>query len=297
MMIFSIGFTSGFYIPLFFISRILDESTIIGKIGNAFAILSVSTFLLGLLFKIQHYPGASVMLIIGALSIIFPTSILLLIAAFQNKNSMNSFLKQALLSAFGLIWIFFFGFVSFSGETIPQIMFIDEQLISTTNIIEENLTTIHRKLDKSDELNEYQSNKLKGITSKRKEICDFIKVIANDIVLKTGGRNLSEKTYGNWNVFGAKNTDIPSMKMIANGYGVELHTMLIQYDNLLKSFADRLRLKSSSQILRKVSSKKTWEIALFDHTPVFITLPLLTSIKNRVLINELETINYFQESN
>ena len=290
MLVVGIGFLSSLFIPVYFISRIIDSKSTVGKIGNGFAIFSLSIFFMGILFKIQHYPGAGIMLIVGGLSSIFPTAILLMIAGFEKESELKDYLKGIVITAFVSAWILILALSKFSGETVSQLLLIDEEFTSSVSAVEEESDRLISELRRSDVVDNTELSQLISLTQKRAEICTFIDEKMVIMIEEVGGFGSAESR-GNWEVPGVRDSDISPRFMIHGGVAIELKRLLEEYDMLanectIQKDTPPITLKKSTELLLPNHVHSNWEQSLFDNTPLFITLPVLTSIKSRVLITE-----------
>lgn len=300
MLIFSLGIFSTIFIPIYFISRVLDAKSVLDKIANVTAIFSLSCFFLGLLFKIQHYPGASMLLSLGVLLLILPTGILMLVSAIKNESTIGGYLKSIVLFGFVIAWIFFFGFVSFTGETVSQILFIDEELNSSFQLIENHPDVALEEIMSNELLTASDKELFVALNNKRKEITSFIDDRTEMLITKTGGKSYDAGiSRGNWNVLGLKDSDVTSYIMLGQGNALELKSMLAEYDqlafNCLNVCGNKFEIKNASNLLLRNPLNKPWEVSLFDHTPLFVTLPILTSVKVRLVVTELSLLKCFSE--
>lgn len=294
MLVFGISVFANIFIPIYFISRIKDEKSTVGKIGNGFAILSLSTFFLGVLFKIQHYPGASVLLIVGTFTTIFPTAILLLIAAFKNKTSMNDFLKGLVIAAFAIGWLLMMGISNFSTDLVAQVLFIDEELTTQVNQLETASKDILIGF-KNNNLTQAEIQNLEKLHHKRNEILNILDSYSNDLITHTGGINEFEDR-GHWGVLGVRNVDVSSVYLLGQRASL-LKSELIAFDALAQinqqtsiRNGKTIDIKSAVDLLLYSRSNKNWEQSLFENAPLFTTLPVLTAIKSRVLTTEIQLV-------
>lgn len=200
-----------FLIPFYFIVRIKDMPSFIGKFAYFSLIFSSCVSILGVLFKIMDWPGAADMCVIGIGSLIFPS--LFFYAIFQIKKSNNNF-KESYYGFFGIL-LFCLLVVSFAykntfglAETFDYSYRLVEtnnlklmSLLDTTNLRGKNIELKREILKTIDEIEE-----LKLIVKKEAKIekypNDEIRYRINDqnvgtrILVNDRGRQLFEKING-----------------------------------------------------------------------------------------------------
>ena len=112
------------------------------------------------------------------------------------------------------------------------------------------------------------------------------------MISKSGGRD-QYSDRGNWGVYGVRNTHVPAIQMLGSGNANKLKTLLLEYE-IISDKCLRIsvkhggvkKIKKASNLLLRNISKRNWESGLFDHSPLFITLPVLTAIKSRLTSTE-----------
>lgn len=294
MMILGLTLFAAFFIPLYFVGRVIEEKLTIAKIAHIVAIFTLSTLTIGLLFKIQHYPGASLMLILGSLGFTFISSPLYVIAGFKSKTSLNSFLYLLFAIVFVSSWLLTLGFFKFTHDVVSNVVFIDEELIKSTEIMRAENDQYYYSVD-SLELSHEDKNLLKHLTGIRLELSNIIKMYQKDMINYSGGyldMSPERDEFSHEAVAGLKNSDIPSMQMIMENKVELLFTKLQDFQTSYEQFNSRFELPKESVVELFPTSHKSrrWGVQYFDHSPVFIALPTLTAIETRAMRMEREVM-------
>ena len=296
MMIVGLTFFASFFIPLYFISRFAEEKNTIARVANILAILTLSPMAMGILFKIQHYPGASIMLLLGSLGFCFVCLPLFLIASFKSKKTILSFLNVILGLFMVSTWLILQGYYSPSFDLVRKVVFVDDELNYVTNSLE---LSVNKKLDKiiGNGVSTEDKQRLETLYGTRAEIISLLSVFENGIIEQSGGNLTGESKKSHADVAGLKNSDVPIIYLLSNDRLGALGNLLQQfqttYDTYTMSTASVASISLMELYPAHHNSKDRWGMEYFDRTPVFLTLPMLAAIKARVLRMEDSVLNSY----
>ncbi len=287
-------FLSGIlYLPLLFIQRIKENKNILTVITNLFGLISSVFIVFGVMFKIQHWPGASMMLIAGSTLLIVPTLILYVVQQLKNKVPFSEYFKMFV--AVLCIGVFFLNIgTSVTRSVITSSTKTSFDLLNTNFFTNENNILLIDKLTKNGEPN---LNKIHSSTTEMVTQIDEMK----KTILSYSGE--SPESINNPYEINAKDQyDTPTGFLIEQENGKHLYESLIKYKKQLNKICIKHQLNNSvnekiDRILNLEyqsnpgSGIDSWEKDLFLNTPLIMTFTLLTSIQNQLLMSENIILN------
>lgn len=287
-------FLSCVWIPLFFIERMFAEKKLLNIVVNIFALLSVCQMFIGVLFKIQHWPGASLMLITGSLLFLFPTLLLYVIQQFKvYDKKFSEFWKLLFLSVIASLFFLTVG-ISFTRSSITSFVKMEEATLKSNRILIRNNDFLYGQVT-----NDYDGIKqvnfaVQKVNNNSKELYFQIEEIKKEILLNSGEG--VEAIENHWLIHGKDFYDVPSymLGMPNSEKGKKLHTELIRYNNVLEEAynslpknvltVDLTNLGINTELNPEMMSQyTTWHEGMFNDVPMVATLALLTGIQNEVL--------------
>lgn len=251
-----------FLIPFYFIVRIKDTPSFFGKFAYFSLIFSSCVSVLGVLFKIMHWPGADEMCILGISSLIFPS--LLFYAIFQAKKANNNF-KESYYGFFGIL-LFCLLVVSFAYRPASDVVntldyfrvVLDKQNISKLgNDIDKEL--IYNNIELQQDLD----NIVNSIEDIKLEILKECKMEVNP------DGNLNYKK---------DNLDVSTRILVRQRKGNELFQKLETVNQQLSIHGG-----FSLSILNKWKNGADWTYKNFGNMPASGALAKLTCIQTELL--------------
>lgn len=307
-----VGFTlfSMVFIPTLFIHRIYENRSRLNFAVNLFALFSLSSTFIGVLFKVQHWPGAGAMLLVGSLFFLFPTLILYIIQQFKEYDrKFSEFYKTILAIVIASVFFIVYA-LNYSRDIIVTYLKIEETTIETNS----NLLAFNQFL--LGEIN--RSNQDNFITSAvnidkyAQEAIATIEQIKQQLIEMSEGEN-SEAFENHWAINSLDNYDIPSYFLgNQNSEGADhLLKSLNELREKIKSELNRLPLVSKDSLINdlgdlgiktdpdnRMSYKEntTWQEEMFYHTPIAGTLAILTSLQNQVLSAEFRMLSIIHKN-
>lgn len=271
----------------------------------AIGVTGLIVFNLGTLFKFQHWPGASVFLIVGA--IIIGTIFLSIYAKYLYDRHQHINIRFIYLV---IIISFFILFGTLTNLNLEKNLF---DSISKTDYYArvesgyykaENQRIIENILFSDSEI----SNKAEIISTRADSLCDLIYNIKGELLLKSIGVDkpylnkyienialIPEK--GNWILvdqifFGNQN----------DGYANLLKNGLKDYEQLIMQEVDNDPVlgKQLNELfsLKDISSYgfyKTWEYRMFKRNLMYLSITQLTNIERDIRLAESLIYNYYAE--
>lgn len=236
-----------FIIPFYFIVRIKDTPNFFGKFAYFSLIFSTCVSILGVLFKIMHWPGASEMCIVGIASLIFPS--LLFYAIYQAKKSNNNF-KESYYGFFGILLFCFLVVVMAYKPT--------SDVIGSFDYLNKILLTKNQKQDLSLYSQDIQ------------DAFQYIENIKSEIIEKSGTRMSSDNQID----YRKDNMDAVTRVFMKDNTGQKMFSLLQQVQR---------NHKASLDLLDKSSNHYEWVRKNFYNMPSVGAVAKLTGIQYELL--------------
>jgi hypothetical protein len=265
-------------------------------------IISGMIYITGLLFKIMHWPGASLMFCLGSL---FFVVIFLPYYTIKTYKEDQHVRFEFIFLLVGVLW-FILTTTLFNLNISRDVMadFIDNH---------ENLTVLNRQMTKANanlyilaEITLDDMNKVKEIQNRTNQLTEYINELKSDLVIfSTADASLSSMDNQKITIEQiADNTDSrkPSIFMCgekSNGKAYELKSRLTDY----KSFINDL--VSNEEILERINQLidlnlpsdsppgfKGWEEYYFGKVILITALDILTNYQLRIKLTESELVQY-----
>lgn len=267
-----------FVIPFYFIIKMKDASSTIGKISYLLFIPSLLPTILGILFKIMHWPGADMMLILGVGTLIFPTLICYVI--YQLKKSENKFKDN--FSGFFAILLFMLLVLTFLNKPKSEMLQSFESMNTSMMSSSRNLKLINNEMITSVNLktNKLTLNELHILILQNHELIDSIK---NEIIEKS-----------NYDVSGDPN-DLSKVNIgnnVLSTKGTKLYDNLKIIQKQLKELKPNINTKISRLYSKNllIQNSNEWIYIHFAQHPVIENIATLSSIQNDIQTAENEML-------
>lgn len=267
-----------FLIPIYFIGKMKDAKSTLGKISYLLFIPSLCPTILGILFKLMNWSGGDTMLIVGFASFIFPT--LIVYVFFQLRKSENNFTENFV--GFFSILLFLLLVITFFNKSKPEIVNSFESLnMSMMNSARNMLYNNNLMIENTPNLiNKSKLNDIHTIILQNNELLDSLK---NEIIEKSGFNQSNQPS-------DLSKLNIGNEILLKNG------TVLFNNLNTINDKLDELNPNISTKITSiyfnqmKISNINEWIYKRFNQQPVTENLAMLSSIQNDILTAENEVL-------
>jgi hypothetical protein len=197
-----------FFIPFFFIQRMIDDKSGLSIVTNIFGLFSTSLMFMGILFKMMHWPGASLMIVFGTLFFIFPTLILYLVYQFkQNERKFSEFWKLIFLAVLAGVFILFWG-TSVSRNILTSFLKIEDVTISTNKNLGEYNQFLMKQIESADSANTASIEAARNIHTQTLEMISYIENIKKEMISRIELN--PEALNDHWQIMAIDNYDAPS---------------------------------------------------------------------------------------
>lgn len=308
MLVIGISLFTFIFLPLFFIHRMVEKRTGLSIITNIFALLSTFLIFTGVMFKVMHWPGAAIMLLLGTFTFIFPTLILYIVVQFkENGRKFGEFWRTVVLAIMASVFFMWWG-TSPAVNILQGFLTIEDATLKTNKSLEEInlfiLTEINAGADSSG-VNKQTAIDIRG---KSLEMKTYIQEIKNELIMYV--ERDPNALDNHWNINSLDNYDIPTHFLSGEqGKGRELYEKLNLFNKELeekmKAFLTEDQLLQNKrkfivntdlrpQLLHGLDS---WEDGLFYHQVLIGSLAILSSLETEVLNAEFYCLKTIKAKN
>jgi hypothetical protein len=289
-----------FFIPLFFIQRMIEDKSGLSIVTNIFGLFSTSLMFMGVLFKMMHWPGASIMLVLGILFFIFPTLILYVIYQFKHKQrKFSEFWKFVFLAVLAGVFILFWG-VSVSRNILTSFLNIEDVTICTNKNLEEYNAFVLKQIGSADSTNTAVIESSRMIHAETKEMVVYIESIKEEMISRIELNPQAQKDH--WQIIAIDNYDAPTYylgdyeskkgKELLNkikAFNVEMTKQMkvISGDSENGNFGIDISVKPQMTS----GYDMQWNEAMFYNQTVAGTMAILSSLQNQALNAEFKCLS------
>jgi drug/metabolite transporter (DMT)-like permease len=256
--------------------------TIIGIIG-------ITGFFLGTLFKIQHWPGATILLVIGAILLF---SIFLPVYAYHAYKEEKTVKNSFIFSIYALTSIIAFTFLltlNVSRNILGEFVYTNTELYNSIAIAEGQINAVPQSSPETKEINLAANDLFNSISNLKK---DFI-ISAGGIDINTMQLNTEDLKYSRFT-----NLDKNTFKILAdtalNNKMYLIYNGILDYKSLLLKNTDK---DSPSFIFidhllaSKQEKAQEWIMQNFYKFPLIMSLNNLTQLQLEIRLAQQETLS------
>ncbi len=297
-------------IPAILISKLRDENAKNLRSSYVIGAIALIFYLAGDLFKIMHYPGASICLIIGAIGL---TAIFLPFYSFKVYKNTDSIKASFLFLCVGILFFNMFNILlalNVSKDVLSYFIKPGQELIKTTAILENKSNILSAKIINDTLVKDtLLKGEMKKVKVKSDEFCNYIDNIKTEII--SGVDGLSENETSNLLknltlIIGKDNTEIPTRVLLGEspdgdkGKASELKskmellkTKLLDYckNDTTAAVIIQKTLGTESPVNTDGNGKKvSWELDNFYHQTTIAAINKLSYFQRNARIAELEAL-------
>lgn len=308
----TLGFSilAGILLPALLITKLLDKDSKHLRLTYIIGYFALSNYLIGSLFKIQHWPGAAVMLILGA---VFLTAVFFPMYVVKVYKKAESVKASFLFLCVGMVFFNMFNLLlamNVSKNVLAYFVKPGDEIINTTTILENKNNLLVDKIE-NDRLNTDTTFKLSinKVKTTADELCLYIEKCKTDLISAVDGVNKNDAVAKANNpafVNAKDNYDIPTFIFCGtapdgnNGKASEIKKKIQNYKEILMSLCatDENASVIISKVLDIKDSEKiaddgkplSWEMDNFYHLVTIGVINKLSFIERNVRIAESEAL-------
>lgn len=312
MIIVGMSFLLMFFIPLFFINRMIENKNIWNILSSAIGFISLEITFAGIMFKIMHWPGASFMLIAGATILAVPAmGLYMAYQLIENGKKFHEFWKVVVVIP--IICLFLILYASRPSKNVIRTFYsLENNLIEANKNLETANALQYAQLEfkMTESPDTYKSTYDKAIEVRKysKELFNYIEEVKRTVIVATEG--LHELAVEDHAAINSKdNYDVPSYLLgsaeselgsrLAKNidyYNTNIENILTESNILNGQYGEEeLQSKIESLKIKVLDSERNgitecWQTETFYGTPLLGTLAVLTGLQNKVLNIEFNSL-------
>jgi len=298
-------FSFGFLIKNLVVEVSNKESSGMDKAATGFMTVSLWLLSFGMLFKVQHWPGASPMLILGMISIIFfflPAMLYKFTKSEKTDRSQGIVAILAVVAGFCMMFA-----INVSKEVLTAFVRGNTMTLqSNASLLQvnENLQQLVGKNDAPQ-----QQEKALEIREQSKATFDLIAQYKREIITRVDRLplDMADSLYTLQNMMYKDDYDIPTYILIGSepatprtdvGSAVALRDALLNYQatlgDLVSAEETKLNIENALDLGEQPTPygrPQSWVNAMFFHLPAASVISTLTSLQSSVLSMEAMALN------
>jgi len=296
-------------IPAILISKLRDENAKELHTSYIIGAIALIIYLAGDLFKIMHWPGASPMLLVGAILL---TTIFLPIYAYKVYRKAETIKAGFLFLCIGIVFFNMFNLLlamNVSKDVLGYFVISGKETMKTTDILENKGNTLAEKIINETLVSDTAfKSKIKNIKTASDELCVFLEKIKIDIISDADGTSEIEVIAAVKNpvlIIRKDNFDVPTGMLCDAAIDYKYNASVIKakiesYRKIILNYCkgDINAIKIIQEILETKSpvpndidgTPESWEINNFYHLTLIAVINKLSYFQRNIRIAELETL-------
>ena len=291
------------YLPVFVMVKIRDTSKEGKKVNMPmyiFGLIAGIIFIAGAMFKIQHWPGAGIMISLSGLVTVLIFIPILVVQALKDKeNQVQNFTILIFVLCFVAITFMMYA-LRVSKNVLTAFSVATEGHIASTEIVEARNSAYLDRLQQSVPGSDNILEQAKEISSRSDVLSDYISDLTADMVHRSHPDNLAAVDQeGNIAFDKLDNMDeLYSVRVVIfgdegiPGKGNELQTRINEYKEFLSGNSDPELAGMINKLLDTgPRGELTWVQFCFLQAPMIGAVNVLTSIQSNIRVAEGEVLS------
>ncbi len=296
------------YLPVFVMVKIRDTRKEGKKVNipmYVFGLIAGIIFIAGALFKIMHWPGAGIMIMLSGIVTVFIFIPILVVQALKDKeNQVQNFTILIFVLCFVAITFMMYA-LRVSKNVLTAFSVAAEGHIASTGIVKARNTAYYDQLVLSLPDSEIVLDKAKLIREKTNDLDNYIQDLTLEIILKSHSDNnaaVDQKGNIDFDKVDQKDASGSTMLVIFGdegipGKGNDLQKKINEYREFLYGNSDPELAGSINKLLdTSPRGELTWVQYCFLQAPMMGAVNVLTSIQSNIRVAEGEVLNQLLHS-
>ena len=302
LLVLSLFMLGAIYLPVFVMVKIRDtrkEGKKVNMPMYIFGLIAGIIFIAGAMFKIQHWPGAGIMITLSGIVTVFVFIPILVVQALKDKeNQVQNFTILIFVLCFVAITFMMYA-LRVSKNVLTAFSVAAEGHIASTEIVKTRNIAYLDQLQQSVPGSEAILEQAKSISSRTEALNDFVRELTVDIMLRSHPDNQAAVDQeGNIAFDKVDNKDeLYSVRVVIfgdegiQGKGDELKSRIDEYREFLSEITDP-ELAGMINKLLDTSPRENlpWVQYCFLQAPMIGAVNVLTNIQSNLRIAEGEVL-------
>ncbi len=303
LLVLSLFILGAIYLPVFVMVKIRDtrkEGKKVNMPMYIFGLIAGIIFIAGAMFKIQHWPGAGIMIILSGLVTVLIFIPILVVQALKDKeNQVQNFTILIFVLCFVAITFMIYA-LRVSKNVLTAFSVATEGHIASTEIVEARNSAYLDRLQQSVPGSDIIQEQAKEISSRSDALSDYINDLTADMVHRSHPDNLAAVDQeGNIAFDKLDNMDeLYSVRVVIfgdegiPGKGNDLQQKINEYKEFLSENSDPKLAGMINKLLDTgPRGELTWVQYCFLQAPMIGAVNVLTSIQSNIRVAEGEVLS------
>lgn len=289
------------FLPSLIFARISDDKGVGKRAAYLVGLFAGFFYIAGFLFKIMHWPGAGLIILIGL--ILFATIFipLFVFAHYRNESHVRGHFIFTIVASMMAILFLSFMALTVSKDALSEFAAVEKQMDDVLNDLEDGNNAFFQEMRNPSVGDEVVAS----VHQKTEEIESWIGDLKRELVIATEPENEEAIAGGviDFRLITRKDAqNIPVDILIIQGKARQLAEKIEEYKRYLLSESDDADLASKLDMLLDVSEVKVaedydiaWENSTFEHRTLVSNLNTLTIIQIELRLAEKEFLKSVSE--
>jgi len=289
------------FLPSLIFAKISDDKGEGKRAAYLVGLFAGLIYIVGFLFKIMHWPGAGVAILIGLILFAMIFVPLFVFAHYKNESHVSGHFIFVIVASMMAILFLSFMALTVSKDVLSEYVAVEEQMDDVLNDLEvKNKTNVQKII-----INSGSDGIIASVHQRTGEIHTWIDNLKRELVTATEPGN--EEAIPGGEIDFSKITrkdahDIPADILIIQGKAAQLAEKIKEYKGYLLSVSDDADFTSKLDMLLDISDFRVsddytipWENETFEHRPFVSILNTLTFIQIELRLAEKEFLKSISE--
>lgn len=317
MFVLAMAFFSLIFIPSYTISKCRHAENKSQKGMHIFGGIAIAFITLGILFKIMHWPGASILLVVGTFLIPLLYLPFFMKAHKGNSENTNEKLTKIYFAIASLSIVITLSLNNNEARILYTFSMVDEMISdANTNLEVKNSVLAAAFSEKATDKTSKYIQQITKVRTLSNELFNYIAEMKSYLIMNTDGMSKNDAdSISLRDVDGKGNFDVPTHILIGgdpenlregNFSARELKNKIIVYrmdllsmvkDTVKNKIAETIGLETKDSYSRSYEQMRSWEENNFDYVTLAVDITILSEIQNNVRNAESAIIKELTDEN
>ena len=289
------------FLPSLIFAKISDDKGEGKRAAYLVGLFAGLFYIAGFLFKIMHWPGAGLAILIGLILFAMIFIPLFVFAHYKNESHVSGHFIFVMIASMMAVLFLSFMALTVTKDALSAFAVVEEQMDDVLDDLEDKNSVIVREMINTSE----GDGIVASVHQKTGEIESWIEDLKRELVIAIEPENTAAIAGGKVDcsiIIRKDATSIPAEILIAQGKASQLAEKIREYKGYLLSESDDTDLASRLDLLLDISGVRVagdheipWENATFEHRTLVSNLNTLTTIQIELRLAEKEFLKGVSE--
>ena len=289
------------FLPSLIIAKISDDKGEGRRAAYLVGLFAGLFYIAGFLFKIMHWPGATLIIFAGLILFAMVFIPLFVVAHYKNESHVSGHYIFVMVASMMAILFLSFMALNVTKDVLSEFVAVEKQMDNVLDDLKDKNNAFVREATNTSE----GDGTVASVHQKTGEIESWIDDLKRELVIATDPENEVAVAGGEIDLSMIKRKDaqdIPVDILITQGKALQLAEKIKEYKGYLLSESDDADLASRLDMLLDISGVRVaddqeipWENATFEHRSLVSNLNTLTTIQIELRLAEKEFLKSVSE--